>query len=198
MARTRRSTTASSAGAGSGVFDRIFAALGRRRPEARAHHDRRDPSEGPPHRGEPAQKGDVPRRIGRTKGGLNSKLHAVCDGEGRPIIMLLTEGQISDHKGAASCSTLCRKPMPHRRPGLRQHWFREALHARGIEPCIPSIEEPQEALRIRQGLYRRATRSRTCSADSRTGGASQPATTAAPTPSSPPSASQPPSSSGCD
>ena len=30
--------------------------------------------------------GAVPRRIGRTKGGLNSKLHAVCDGKGRPII----------------------------------------------------------------------------------------------------------------
>ena len=26
------------------------------------------------------KKGPVPRRIGRTKGGLNSKLHAVCDG----------------------------------------------------------------------------------------------------------------------
>ncbi|NWK94595.1 hypothetical protein DM806_02695, partial [Sphingobium lactosutens] len=24
----------------------------------------------------------APRRIGRTKGGLNSKLHAVCDGKG--------------------------------------------------------------------------------------------------------------------
>jgi len=32
---------------------------------------------------------------------LNSKLHAVCDGEGRPIILLLTEGQMSDYKGAA-------------------------------------------------------------------------------------------------
>lgn len=41
-----------------------------------------------------------PRRIGRTKGGLNSKLHTVCDGEGRPIILLLSEGQMSDHKGA--------------------------------------------------------------------------------------------------
>ena len=41
------------------------------------------------------------RRIGRTKGGLNSKLHAVCDGIGRPIIFLLTEGQMSDHMGPA-------------------------------------------------------------------------------------------------
>jgi transposase len=30
---------------------------------------------------------------------LNSKLHVVCDGEGRPIILLLSEGQMSDHKG---------------------------------------------------------------------------------------------------
>ena len=32
---------------------------------------------------------------------MNSKLHAVCDGEGRPIILLLSEGQMSDYKGAA-------------------------------------------------------------------------------------------------
>ncbi len=32
---------------------------------------------------------------------MNSKLHAVCDGEGRPIVMLLSEGQMSDYKGAA-------------------------------------------------------------------------------------------------
>ena len=31
---------------------------------------------------------------------MNSKLHAVCDGLGRPIMMLLSEGQMSDHKGA--------------------------------------------------------------------------------------------------
>jgi hypothetical protein len=45
------------------------------------------------------EKGDVPRHIERTKGGLSSKLHAVCDEAGRPIL-LLSEGQMSDHKGA--------------------------------------------------------------------------------------------------
>jgi hypothetical protein len=38
------------------------------------------PSEGASHGGEPVEKGPVSRCIGRTKGGLNSKLHAVCDG----------------------------------------------------------------------------------------------------------------------
>lgn len=47
------------------------------------------------------KKGALPRRIGRTKGGLDSKLHAVWDGQGRPLIMLLSEGQMSDYKGAA-------------------------------------------------------------------------------------------------
>ena len=32
--------------------------------------------------------------IGRTRGGLNSKLHAVCDGFGRPVMMFLSEGVI--------------------------------------------------------------------------------------------------------
>jgi hypothetical protein len=32
---------------------------------------------------------------------LNSKFHAVCDGEGRPLVMLFSEGQMSDFKGAA-------------------------------------------------------------------------------------------------
>ncbi len=36
----------------------------------------------------------------RREQNLNSKLHAVCDGEGRSIVMMLTEGQMSDHKAA--------------------------------------------------------------------------------------------------
>ena len=46
-----------------------------------------------------AQKGGSARCIGRTKSGLNSKLHAVCDGQRR---LLLTAGQTSDHLGAAA------------------------------------------------------------------------------------------------
>jgi hypothetical protein len=57
--------------------------------------------EGPTHRSRSAKKGDVPRRIGRTKGRLNSQLYVVCDGHGRPKILLLSEGQMSDYKGAA-------------------------------------------------------------------------------------------------
>ena len=69
---------------------------------------------------------------------MNSKLHAVCDGEGRLIVMMLTEGQMSDHKGAV----LLFDALPRAKEllgdkGYDSDWFRAALTARGITPCIP-------------------------------------------------------------
>lgn len=40
--------------------------------------------------------------IGRTKGGLNTKLHAVTDAKGRPLKFFMTAGQVSDYTGAAA------------------------------------------------------------------------------------------------
>ena len=40
--------------------------------------------------------------IGRTKGRLNTKLHAVTDAKGRPLRFFMTAGQVSDYTGAAA------------------------------------------------------------------------------------------------
>ena len=40
------------------------------------------------------------RLIGCTKGGMNTKLHAVTDTIGRPIRFFMTAGQVSDYTGA--------------------------------------------------------------------------------------------------
>jgi len=40
------------------------------------------------------------RLIGRTKGGINTKLHAVNEIVGRPIVFFLTAGQVSDFTDA--------------------------------------------------------------------------------------------------
>ncbi len=102
------------------MFNRIFAELAAKGGQARPADDRRDPPQGAPDRGKPAKKGALPRRIGRTKGGLNSKLHAVCDDQGRPLVMLLSEGQMSDYKGAALMLDAFRDAKaPARRQGLR-------------------------------------------------------------------------------
>lgn len=47
------------------------------------------------------KKRQYPRRIGSLNGNLSSKLHAVCDGSGRPLIMLLSEDLMTDYTGAA-------------------------------------------------------------------------------------------------
>ena len=98
---------------------------------------------------------DVPRRIGRTKGGLNSKLHAVCDGNGRPVAMLLSEGQMSDYKGAA----LLLKALPKARElladrGYDADWFRAALMERGITPCIPPKKNRKTNIMYDRELYK--------------------------------------------
>ncbi|MFC0218837.1 IS5 family transposase [Pseudochelatococcus lubricantis] len=101
------------------------------------------------------KKGMFPRRIGRTKGGLNSKLHAVCDGRGRPLVMLLSEGQMSDYGGA-------RLMIPHLPPakelladkGYDADWLRKDLAERGIAACIPSRAKQKSPIPHNAVLYR--------------------------------------------
>ena len=81
---------------------------------------------------------------------MNSKLHAVCDGLGRPIIMLLSEGQMSDHKGAR----LLLGALPNAREllgdkGYDSDWFRAALVARGITPLHSAALQPQGPASLR-------------------------------------------------
>ena len=142
-----------------GVFDRIFAALAGGS-EATGHRDdRRDASQGAPHRREPAQKGAVPRRIGRTKGGLNSKLHAVCDGEGKPLILLLTEGQVSDYRGAATVlPALPDAEVLIADKGYDSDWFREALTDLEIAPCIPGRSNRKAPIPYDADLYKQRNR----------------------------------------
>ena len=90
---------------------------------------------------------------------MNSKLHAACDGQGRLVALLLTEGQRSDHHGAA----LLLPVLPAAREllgdrGYDSTWFRAALAERGITPCIPSTRSRKVALPYDRVLYRQRHR----------------------------------------
>jgi transposase len=41
--------------------------------------------------------------IGQTRGGRNTKLHAICDSNGRPHVLLLTPGNVHDMRVARIC-----------------------------------------------------------------------------------------------
>ncbi len=104
---------------------------------------------------QPVNRGDDPRAIGRTKGGLNSKLHAVCDGEGRPLRLLLTEGQQSDHKGAATLlPDLPAATEMLGDKGYDSDPYRAALIERGITPCIPPGARRKNPAKYCKNLYK--------------------------------------------
>ena len=79
-----------------------------------------------------------PWLIGHTKGGRNTKLHAVCDEKGRPCVLLLTSGTVHDCKVAQRCI----EAMPPSTElvadkGYDSQALREWLDARGTEAVIP-------------------------------------------------------------
>ena len=90
---------------------------------------------------------------------MNSKLHAVCDGQGRPVELMLSEGQLSDHRGAR----LLLPRLPAAREliadrGYDSNRFRAALAERGITPCIPSTRSRRTPLPYDADLYRQRHR----------------------------------------
>jgi putative transposase len=86
---------------------------------------------------------------------LNSKLHAVCDGDGKPLVMLLTEGQMSDHKGARlMLGALPRAKALLGDRGYDSNWFRAALAEKGIAACIPSSKSRKIEIPHDKTLYR--------------------------------------------
>jgi len=82
-------------------------------------------------------------------------LHAVCDGDGRPVRLLLTEGQQSDHKGAATL--LPELPTATELLGDKGYdsdAYRATLIERGITPCIPPRAKRKNPATYCKTLYR--------------------------------------------
>ena len=82
---------------------------------------------------------ELGRLIDKTKGGQNTKLHGICDGNGRIFAIHLTEGTASDYKGAKVLLEQLPKWIERLAAdmGYDGDWVRDALECMGIEPCIP-------------------------------------------------------------
>ncbi len=123
-----------------------------------------DLSEGTPNGDQPAgEKGGSDdqrgRLIGRTKGGMNTKLHAVTDADGRPIRFFMTAGQVSDYTGAVA--RLSSLPAAEWLLGDRCYdadWFRDALKDKGIKPCIPGRKPRSKPVKYDKRRYKRRNR----------------------------------------
>ncbi|SIT09128.1 transposase, IS4 family [Paracoccus saliphilus] len=90
---------------------------------------------------------------------MNTKLHAVCDSQGRPIHFFITAGQVSDYKGAAALlSNLPKVEWLLGDRGYDADWFREALKDRGIRACIPGRKSRGKKVKYDKRRYKRRNR----------------------------------------
>lgn len=90
---------------------------------------------------------------------MNTKLHAVADANGRPTSLFTTASQVSDYTGA----TALLDSLPNAQwllgdRGYDADWFREALEAKGITPCIPGRKTRIEPIRYDKRRYKRRNR----------------------------------------
>jgi transposase len=74
----------------------------------------------------------------------------VCNAQGKPVAMLLSEGQMSDYKGARVLLIADR--------GYDAAWFRAALRTKGITPCIPTKRNRKIQIEYDKTLYRQRHR----------------------------------------
>jgi transposase len=83
----------------------------------------------------------------------------VCDGRGRPLRLLLTEGQRNDHIGARALEPVLPQAcvlLADR--AYDSNWFRQTLDQRGITPCIPAHAKRKHHLPHDPVLYRQRHR----------------------------------------
>lgn len=90
---------------------------------------------------------------------MNTKLHAVCDSQGRPISLFVTAGQVSDYIGArALLSCLPNVDWLLGDRGYDADWFREALKDKGIRACIPGRKQRNKPVKYDKRRYKRRNR----------------------------------------
>ena len=105
------------------------------------------------------QKGARGRLIGRTKGEMNTKLHAMTDTIVRRIRFFMTAGQVSDYAGArALVSSLPAADCLLGDHGYDADWFREDLVNMGITPCIPGRKSREKPDKHDKRRYKRRMR----------------------------------------
>lgn len=91
--------------------------------------------------------------VGITKGGRNTKLHAICDEKGGPHVLLLTPGNTHDAKVAVlAINAVPPSEYLVAEKGYDSNALRSWLIDRGVAPVIPS-KSNRKAYHDRQ-IYR--------------------------------------------
>jgi transposase len=93
--------------------------------------------------------------VGLTKGGWNTKLHAVVDGKGRPLALHLTAGNVADVSQAEALLEEVDAKMAVLDKGYDSDALRHWLLERGMTPCIPGRSNRVDPRPYRKASYRK-------------------------------------------
>jgi transposase len=105
--------------------------------------------------------GQAEQQMGPSRGGLTTKVHAMVDGRGRPVVLVLGPGNIADSIKAAElfarfkskgCTTILGDK------GYDSDALRCQLYQLGILPCLAATAKRIEKRPFHRGLYRRRHR----------------------------------------
>ena len=137
-----------------GIWERIFSALAGGEDAPRPAVHRFNLHQGSSLRRR-RKRGALAHGIGRTKGGRNTKLHAVCDAKGRPLVLLLTPGNVHDCKVAQRCI----EAMPPAAElvadkGYDSKALRDWLAERGTTAVIPPRKNRKVQYHYDKTVYR--------------------------------------------
>jgi len=101
------------------------------------------------------KRGEQKQAVGRSRGGRNTKIHALADAKGRLIAILLTGGEAHDCPVA---ERLIRRVKPPKRmlgdKAYDSAELREELDERGTKPVIPNRSNRKQPYRFSKRLYK--------------------------------------------
>ena len=101
------------------------------------------------------KRGEQKQAVGRSRGGRNTKIHALADAKGRLIAILLTGGEAHDCPVA---ERLIRRVKPPKRmlgdKAYDSAELREELDERGTKPVIPNRSNRKQPYSFSKRLYK--------------------------------------------
>ncbi len=87
---------------------------------------------------------------------MNTKLHAICDGQGLPLNLFVIEGQVSDYIDArALLNSLPNVDWLLGNRGYDADWLRGTLKDKGIRACIPGRKQRKKPVKYDKRRYKR-------------------------------------------
>lgn len=100
--------------------------------------------------------------MGRSRGGLTTKIHLLADVLGRPLRFILTPGQAADIKGAPELIGGKKAKGVIADKGYDSNAFRELISKSGMEAIIPSNRTRRVIIPHDKELYRNRNRIERC------------------------------------